>query len=477
MSKLLKKSFIYLALIMLALVSIGIENASAAEVVDYEKGGTNLNNNLENNTQIGQQLPNPETGWKRFDDTFPALKYSGKWEKFETSSAFGKSDHRTSVGEQTLTFTFEGTKLRIISPINNNLSSEMTITIDDVAENFSIRGNSLQWQTLVYEKIGLTQGKHNVTITTSNTGISIVDAIDIDESGYIIPSIGSSLSQPEKGWERFENSDSAIHYSSGWTLYSSSSNYSDHRTTKSGETIKFKFYGTKLRIISPINYDLATEVTITIDGSSEKFSLRNSSLQWQTLIYEKLGLVNGEHNVTISTSSTGITILDAIDVDGKLLNENEVPESITLDRNTLELLEGSQDKLTATVTPETAIVVWSSSDESIATVDQNGNITAIREGQAIITSTIENTDISATSTVIVKKPDNSFSNAILSITLVNGITKEYDVTNTVLNNYLNWFESAQGTSTFKFSKTISPYKKVTEYIVHDKIASFEVREY
>ncbi|QEA01298.1 Ig domain-containing protein [Lysinibacillus fusiformis] len=353
----------------------------------------------------------------------------------------------------------------------------MTITIDDVAENFSIRGNSLQWQTLVYEKIGLTQGKHNVTITTSNTGISIVDAIDIDESGYIIPSIGSSLSQPEKGWERFENSDSAIHYSSGWTLYSSSSNYSDHRTTKSGETIKFKFYGTKLRIISPINYDLATEVTITIDGSSEKFSLRNSSLQWQTLIYEKLGLVNGEHNVTISTSSTGITILDAIDVDGKLLNENEVPESITLDRNTLELLEGSQDKLTATVTPETAIVVWSSSDESIATVDQNGNITAIREGQAIITSTIENTDISATSTVIVKKPDNSFSNAILSITLVNGITKEYDVTNTVLNNYLNWFESAQGTSTFKFSKTISPYKKVTEYIVHDKIASFEVREY
>jgi len=69
------------------------------------------------------------------------------------------------------------------------------------------------------------------------------------------------------------------------------------------------------------------------------------------------------------------------------------------------------------------------------------------------------------------------SSAILSITLVNGITKEYDVTNNVLNDYLKWFESAQGTSTFKFSKTISPYKKVTEYIVHDKIASFEVREY
>lgn len=153
------------------------------------------------------------------------------------------------------------------------------------------------------------------------------------------------------------------------------------------------------------------------------------------------------------------------------------PELISIDRNTLELFEGSQDKLTATVTPDPSKVIWSSSDESIATVDQDGNVTALHEGQAIITAKIEGTDIAATSTVIVKKPNNEFSNAILSITLVNGITKEYDVTNTVLNNYLNWFDSAKGTSTFKFSKTISPYKKVTEYIVHDKIASFEIREY
>ena len=160
-----------------------------------------------------------------------------------------------------------------------------------------------------------------------------------------------------------------------------------------------------------------------------------------------------------------------------MLAHVEVEKSISLDKNNLEVLEGSQDNLTATVTPDTAKVIWTSSDESIATVDQNGNVTAISEGTAIITATIENTDISATSTVIVKKPNNDFSSAILNITLVNGITKEYDVTNVVLNNYLNWFDSAQGTSTFKFSKTISPYKKVTEYVIHDKIASFEVREY
>ncbi|MBK3493846.1 Ig-like domain-containing protein [Viridibacillus sp. YIM B01967] len=155
-------------------------------------------------------------------------------------------------------------------------------------------------------------------------------------------------------------------------------------------------------------------------------------------------------------------------------------ETISLDKYKLELVEGNHDKLTATVLPENIAnkkIIWTSSDESITTVDQDGNVIALREGEAIITAKVENTDLVAICTVIVKKLNNEYSSAILSITLVNGITKEYDVTNKVLNNYLNWFENAQGTSTFKFSKTLSPYKKVTEYIVHDKITSFEVREY
>ncbi|WP_324730285.1 Ig-like domain-containing protein [Lysinibacillus fusiformis] len=347
MVNLLKKSFIYLTLVLLALVSFSVESASAAEAVDYEEGVTNLNNTPENSAVIGNQLLKPEKGWKRYDDSNPIIKYVGSWNLASGNSDYNKTQHYTTYSTQA--------------------------------------------------------------------------AID--------------------------------------------SNYN------------FNFKGTKLRIISPTWNTSSSKIEVMIDGEIiETYSAYSNKQQRQTLIYEKIGLEDKIHEVIIKNKTTSYLILDAIDIDGELINIDST-ESITLDRNVLELLEGSQDKLTATVTPDTAKVIWSSSDKSIATVDQDGNVTALHEGEAIITAKIEGTDITATSTVIVKKPNNEFSSAILSITLVNGITKEYDVTNTVLNNYLNWFESAQGTSTFKFSKTISPYKKVTEYIVHDKIASFEVREY
>lgn len=203
------------------------------------------------------------------------------------------------------------------------------------------------------------------------------------------------------------------------------------------------------------------------DNPKQSFTFENSSY------YNKYRVNITLNNSKSNTVNTAIAELQMME---KISTTSE-PETISLDRNVLELLEGSQDKLIATVTPDTSKVIWTSSDESIATVNQDGNVTAVREGEVIITAKIEGTEITATSTVIVKKPSNESSNAILSITLVNGITKEYDVTNKVLNDYLKWFESEQGTSTFKFSKTISPYKKVTEYLIHDKIASFEIREY
>lgn len=64
-------------------------------------------------------------------------------------------------------------------------------------------------------------------------------------------------------------------------------------------------------------------------------------------------------------------------------------ESISLSQNAITLTVGDTATLTASVLPETAnpSVVWSSSDESIATVDDDGIVTAVAEGIATITAT------------------------------------------------------------------------------------------
>lgn len=64
--------------------------------------------------------------------------------------------------------------------------------------------------------------------------------------------------------------------------------------------------------------------------------------------------------------------------------------SVTLNKDTLNLTVGNYETLTATVEPENADdknVTWSSSDPTVATVDENGKVTAVKAGNAVITAT------------------------------------------------------------------------------------------
>lgn len=79
---------------------------------------------------------------------------------------------------------------------------------------------------------------------------------------------------------------------------------------------------------------------------------------------------------------------------GKAYAEGEEPvvevESISLNKTTMELTVGGEETLTATVSPDNATdktVTWSSTDNSIATVDQNGKVTAKAAGTATIYAT------------------------------------------------------------------------------------------
>lgn len=78
--------------------------------------------------------------------------------------------------------------------------------------------------------------------------------------------------------------------------------------------------------------------------------------------------------------------------------------------------------------------------------------------------------------------DSSNNRALLTITLTTGLEKEYDLSMKELNEFLDWFDqkdSGIGPAKYAFNKTWNkgPFNKRTEYVVFDKILTFNIDEY
>lgn len=138
---------------------------------------------------------------------------------------------------------------------------------------------------------------------------------------------------------------------------------------------------------------LETEVERIVDDAPETTVLVWSSSD------ESIAKVSAKGEVK-AVKAGSVTITCRAEDDEYVFSEAEVEvidavKSLKLDNPTLTLLvsesseEGKTAQLNCTVLPETAFckdVVWSSSDESVATVDENGLVTALAPGKASITA-------------------------------------------------------------------------------------------
>ena len=118
------------------------------------------------------------------------------------------------------------------------------------------------------------------------------------------------------------------------------------------------------------------------------------------------GTISGTPTAT-GTYTFTVTATNASGSDSKQfsLMVTQPVTSVTLDQAELALYTGDTASLTATVAPDNATnknVTWSSSDNTVATVDNNGNVTAVKAGTATITATAaDGSGCSATCTVTV----------------------------------------------------------------------------
>ena len=92
---------------------------------------------------------------------------------------------------------------------------------------------------------------------------------------------------------------------------------------------------------------------------------------------------------------------------GTIVAIEEAITNIQLGQSSAVLFEGESLLLTATITPDNATdksIAWSSSNPNVAAVDEEGNVTAIAPGTAIITATAnDGSGVSASCEVVVKE--------------------------------------------------------------------------
>ena len=127
------------------------------------------------------------------------------------------------------------------------------------------------------------------------------------------------------------------------------------------------------------------KATVLPADATDKTVEWSSSKQSVATITDK-GLVTAiaEGTSTITASAGGKTATCQITVSKRVIEVT----SVTLNKEMLELVEGEEETLVATVMPDNATdktVEWSSSSPDIATVD-GGKVSGIKEGEAIITA-------------------------------------------------------------------------------------------
>ena len=121
---------------------------------------------------------------------------------------------------------------------------------------------------------------------------------------------------------------------------------------------------------------------------------------------------SGTHAIEISdiniSSCLGVKVNEITTASIKLKNP-VVATSISLDKLYAVVMEGESAAFVATVEPLDVTmkdVEWSTSDASIATVDQNGNVAGLKKGVALITATTKDgSNLTAQGVVIVDKED------------------------------------------------------------------------
>ena len=315
------------------------------------------------------------------------------------------------------------------------LTAKTTHVLDDKGINYSY-----QWY-----KDGQTLGQTGETLTVSEAGTYKVEVTATSKAGansaetasIVIPAFDHSYSwqfDKTNHWEHCsignENTTQEAHTLGNWVVTKQASIGVEGEKER---TCKVCGYTEKETIPSiyipsyPVTGIKVSQDTLMLTKKDETAQLSaevvpsyadNTRVTWKSsdesvVTVDEKGKVtavgNGTATITVTSVSGNYTATVAVTV--KIPVEIE-KISIEAEKETLTKL-GESTELKVKIEPENADaqkLIWKSENEMIAAVDENGKVTAIGNGTAIITVTTEDGKNTASITITVKIPDEPVIN-------------------------------------------------------------------
>ena len=316
------------------------------------------------------------------------------------------------------------------------LTAKATHVLDDKGITYSY-----QW----YKDDQILNSQTGETLTVSEAGTYKVEVTATSQAGatsketasIVIPAFEHSYSwQSDKTnhWKHCSigNEDTAqeAHQFDGWTVIKQASIGVEGEKERNCKVCGYKETATIPAIYIPSYPVTGIKVspdTLTLNRKDETAQLTaevipsyadNTRVKWKSsdenvVTVDEKGKVtavgNGTATITVTSVSGNYTATVAVTV--KIPVEIE-KISIEAEKETLTKL-GESTELKVKIEPENADaqkLIWKSENEMIAAVDENGKVTAIGNGMAIITVTTEDGKNTASITITVKIPDEPVIN-------------------------------------------------------------------
>ena len=256
---------------------------------------------------------------------------------------------------------------------------------NEVARAVKVNDNTYEEKTVYVLSGTLTAGNDYLIVSRNTVG-----------SGYALGyTTTSSWTGTTNTVTAYDVTVKAGNSDTGNKPYIESSDAADSTIWTAASGIKLTNGGNYLRHTSNTSTTLSIAATNsynswTWDGTNNRLSVNSRYLRYSN----GFSLSSTASSIYVYQKTTIRTEVDPYGVTG-----------ITVTPTSLDLYKGSSADIAAKVTPITAenrTVTWSSSNTSVATVDQYGHVTGVAAGTATITATANgNTAVSASCTVTV----------------------------------------------------------------------------